>query len=72
MDLAHHEIFRAKVGKGGISLHARTCLCASPNPIYQRKSFTTTSLRLAYKKVWACVLVFVCALVFLLLSGVQG
>ena len=33
-----------------LSLHARTCLCASPYPIYQRISFTTTSLRLAYKK----------------------
>ena len=47
-----------------LSLHARTCLCAAPYPIYQRKSFTTTSLRLEYKKKWACVLVFVSALVF--------
>ena len=51
-----------------LSLHARECLCASPYPIYQRKSFTTTSLRLA----WAWVLVFERALVFLLLSGDQG
>ena len=51
-----------------LSLHARTCLCASPYPIYQRKSLTTTSLRLA----WAWVLVFERALVFLLFSGDQG
>ena len=30
-------------------------MCASPYPTYQRKSFTATSLRLAYKKVCVCV-----------------
>ena len=31
--------------------HALTCLSASSYPTYQRKAFTTTSLRLAYKKI---------------------
>ena len=36
--------------------HALTCLFASPYPTYQRKAFTTTSLRLAYKKcIGVCV-----------------
>ena len=55
-----------------LSLHARTCLCASPYPIYQRKSFTTTSLRLAYKKrIGVCVGVCACT-GFPSLSGDQG
>ena len=36
--------------------HALTCLFASPYPTYQRKAFTTTSLRLAYKNsIGVCV-----------------
>ena len=31
--------------------HALTCLFATPYLTYQRKAFTTTSLRLAYKKI---------------------
>ena len=48
--------------------HARTWLCGSPNLTYQLKSFTTTSLPLAYKKVSACVFVFVRALGLLRLN----
>ena len=36
--------------------HTLTCLFASPYPTYQRKAFTTTSLRLAYKNsIGVCV-----------------
>ena len=37
--------------------NTRTHVFASPYPTYQRKAFTTTSLRLAYKIVSAFVLV---------------
>ena len=44
----------------------------SPYLLDDPRISTKTSIRLAYKTVWACVLVFVRALVFLLLSGDQG
>ena len=61
VDLAHHEIFCAKVGKGGIKDFSRICFVSGPDPLTRKTCFTIVKPSLCYQKcVYNVQTMFVC------------